>query len=249
MDRLRTKLAEARPAFGMFVSLESASSSEIAAELGVDWLVVDLEHGHLSYKDVLDHIRAVRGSGTTVLVRVPIAAQDTIKRVLDLGAEGVLVPLPLSAEDVERAASWARYPSAGERGVGSDRAVRWGLNQAYLSQANDSVLVVPIIETPEAVASVDDIMKVDGIKVMFVGPADLSARYGYLGQWEGPGVDKTVLDVKDRAWASGIACGIMSLDAADAVRRRDQGFQLIGLGSDAGLLIRSIKAALEALQS
>ena len=83
MDRLRTKLAEARPAFGMFVSLESASSSEIAAELGVDWLVVDLEHGHLSYKDVLDHIRAVRGSGTTVLVRVPIAAQDTIKRVLE----------------------------------------------------------------------------------------------------------------------------------------------------------------------
>ena len=249
MDRLRTKLGDKRAAFGMFVSLESASISEIAAELGVDWLCVDLEHGHLSYKDVLEHLRAVRGSGTTVLVRVPIAAQDTIKRVLDIGADGVLIPLPLSGADIDRAAGWARYPSDGERGVGSDRAVRWGLNPAYLAAANDSVLVVPIIETREAVASVDDILKVDGIKVIFVGPADLSARYGYLGQWEGPGVDKTVLDVKDRARASGIACGIMSLDVADAVRRRDQGFQLIGLGSDAGLLVRSIKGALEALQS
>jgi 2-keto-3-deoxy-L-rhamnonate aldolase RhmA len=249
MDKLRAKLADGRPAFGMFVSLESPSISEIAAELGVDWLVVDLEHGHLGYKDVLEHQRAVRGSGTTVLVRVPIAAQDTIKRVLDLGADGVVVPLPLSAADVERAAAWARYPSAGERGVGSDRAVRWGLNPAYLAQANDSVLVVPIIETREAVASVEDIMKVEGLRVMFVGPADLSARYGYLGQWEGPGVDKTVLDVKDRARANGIACGIMSLDAADAVRRRDQGFQLIGIGSDAGLLVRSLRAALQELQS
>jgi 2-keto-3-deoxy-L-rhamnonate aldolase RhmA len=208
-----------------------------------------MEHGHLSYKDVLEHARAARGSTTTVITRIPRLAEDHIKRVLDIGVDGFIVPMVRTAADVEQASRFTRYPPVGLRGVGGDRAVRWGLRQReYLEQANEDILLIPLIETSSAVTAIDAILGVAGLHAIYFGPYDLSASYGYLGQWEGPGVADRILDVRSRAAERGIVSGIMATSASDARLRRDQGFKMIGLGSDAGLLIRHTRELLDTLR-
>ena len=117
-NALRERFARRETAYGLWVSLESPTVTEIAAALGLAWVCVDTEHGHLGFEHLINHMRAVRGSPTTVLVRVPELGQGVIKRVLDIGAHGVIVPLVRSRRDVETAMSYGRYPPAGVRSVG-----------------------------------------------------------------------------------------------------------------------------------
>ena len=245
---LKTKLDAGDSCVGLWVTLESAAVTEIAVALGVDWITVDMEHGHLDFKDVMDHLRASRGSETSVVVRVPRLEEDSIRRVLDWGAHGVSVPLIKSGADGERARGWARYPPAGTRGVGGERAVAWGLAfDEYLEIADRETMVIPLIEAKVAVDAIDEILEVGDLTAVFLGPNDLSASQGHLGQWEGPGVAEQLLHVCDRAAARGIATGVMALDVENAQRRKNQGFRMVGLGSDTGLMIRSLRDSLRAL--
>ena len=247
-NQLREKLRAGRTTYGLWVTQESPAITEVAADLGVDWICVDTEHGHLGHKDVLEHVRAAHRSDTTVLVRVPAIGQDLIKRSLDMGAQGVLLPLARSAADIETGVRYARYPPDGVRGIGGERAVRWGLRyDEYLAEANEEILVIPLIETAEADAAIEAILDVPGIGAIFFGPADLSASHGYLGDWEGPGIAERILAIRDLAARRGIPAGIVSKGIDDARRRRDQGFAMVGLGSDVGLLIRQIRSLQEAL--
>lgn len=247
-NRLRDCLTHDRAAYGLWVTLESPSITEIAADLGMDWVCIDTEHGHLDYKEILEHLRAAHGSEMTVLVRVPGIEQHLIKRTLDLGAQGILLPMVWSRDDVARGLEFARYPPRGRRGVGGERAVRWGLClQGYLGGANDGVMVIPLIETADAVTSIEAILALPGLEAIFFGPADLSASLGHLGAWEGPGVAELILRIKDAAARQGIVSGIIGRNRDDLRRRREQGFRMIGLGSDAGLLIEAVRAALSAV--
>src|SRR5437868_14742342 len=124
---LKQKLAAGRTTAGMWITLESGSISEIAACLGYDWIVIDMEHGHLDFREVLDHLRAIRGSTTTAIVRIPEIEQGTIKKVRDLGAAGIIVPQVTCAAEVEQAVRFAKYPPRGIRGVGGERATKWGM--------------------------------------------------------------------------------------------------------------------------
>ncbi len=249
VNKLRARLRGQETSYGLWVTLESPAITEIAAALGVDWVCVDMEHGHLGWREAAEHLRAVRGSETSVLVRVPEVTRDTVKRALDLGAQGVLLPLVRTGDDVERGLRYGRYPPRGERGVGGERAVTWGLGfQEYLAHANEETLIIPIIETVEAVENIDAILAVPGLEAIFFGPADLSASSGYLGQWEAPGVADQILNIRAQAAQLGLGAGVLATSVEDGVQRRDQGFGLIGLGSDTGLLIRSINQALEKLR-
>lgn len=247
-NRLRRKLQQGEATYGIWVTLESPSVSEIAADLGLDWVCVDTEHGHLDYKEVMEHARALHGADTTLLVRVPDISRHLIKRVIDIGAQGVLLPLVRSADDVREGFMHARYPGAGSRGLGGERAVRWGLQyDEYLQTANEEIMVIPLIETREAVDHIDDILAVPGLEAVFFGPADLSASYGYLGEWEGLGVADRIADVATRAVSRKVAVGVIGRNLADLQRRREQGFQILGLGSDVGLMIERIQETLGAL--
>lgn len=249
LNRLRALLKQKATTYGLWVTMESPTLTEIAGALGMDWVCVDMEHGHLDFREVMEHVRAVRGSETTVLVRVPEIQGEKVKRVLDIGAHGVLLPLVRSRADVERGMRLARYPPEGERGVGGERAVKWGLGfQEYLDHANEETLIIPLIETVDAAENIDDVLSVPGIEAIFFGPSDLSTDYGYLGQWEGPGVAQKILDIRNKADAMGIGSGIMTTSVEDGLMRRDQGFAMVGLGSDSGLLIRSINQAFEKLR-
>ncbi len=248
-NKLRARLQAGQASYGLWITMKDPALAEIAVALGLDWVCIDMEHGHLDYGDVIGILRAVRGSDTAAVVRVPDTNISTVKRALDMGAHGVILPLVRGAADLEQGFRFGRYPPRGVRGVGGERAVTWGLGlEEYLSYADQETLIIPLIETREAVDHIDEILAVPGLEAIFFGPADLSASQGYLGQWEGPGVAEQILNVLARAAARGIGAGVMATSLEDSLQRRDQGFRLIGLGSDAGLLIRSLNAALLALR-
>jgi 2-keto-3-deoxy-L-rhamnonate aldolase RhmA len=248
---LRVKLAEReRSTYGAWVTLEDPTVTEAMVELGVDWIVVDMEHGGLSYKDVVAHARAARGSNVAVLTRLPATTVDSVKRALDLGIDGVILPLIRCAAELEEGMQFARYPNRGLRGVGGERAVHWGLRlQEYLDIANRETMVIPLIETRGASEDITNILQVDGIEAIFLGPADLSASFGHLGQWEGPGVADEILRIVSLAEAHNVVAGVIGRDEEDTERRAKQGFRMIGLGSDIVFMTRTVKALLERIRS
>lgn len=243
--QLRHKLAADEPTYGLWVTLESASITEMAVAFGIDWVVIDAEHGHLDWQDVVHHLRATVRSNTVALVRVAELNGGLIKRALDIGADGVVIPWVETAEQLRQAIAWSRYPPEGLRGIGAERATAWG--QAFVehtAEANDHVLVVPIIETVRTLRQVPLMAEVEGSELFFFGPADYSSTAGFRGQWEGPGVAEQILQMKNTLRRAGKHCGLIATSHENQLLRREQGFRLIGLGIDSGLLIRSLRGAL-----
>ncbi|MEO8498728.1 MAG: aldolase/citrate lyase family protein, partial [Planctomycetota bacterium] len=218
--------------------------------LGVDWVVIDAEHGHLDWKEINEHVRAGLRSDTVVLVRLAERSTSLTKRALDIGADGVVIPWVESVEQLEETIRDCRYPPQGRRGIGGERATAWGQCLAeHTAEANEHVLIVPLIESMAAIPHVAAMCELDGVDVFFFGPADFSSTAGYRGQWEGPGVAAQILQLKDTINVAGKHCGLMTTSLDNLTRRRDQGFRMLGLGSDTGLLLRSLHQALQAVNS
>jgi 2-keto-3-deoxy-L-rhamnonate aldolase RhmA/quercetin dioxygenase-like cupin family protein len=248
IQALRKNLAADAPVFGLWVTLEAPSITEMAVALGLDWVVIDSEHGHLDWKEIVEHLRATVRSDTVALVRLPELNGGMIKRALDIGADGVVIPWVESAEQLKKAIAFARYPPEGVRGIGAERATCWGQCLVeHTSEANEQVLVVPIIETVRTFRQVPLMCKVEGSELFFFGPADYSATAGFRGQWEGPGVAEQILELKDVIRAAGKHCGVVAISEENLKQRREQGFRMIGLGLDGGLLLRSLRSALKAV--
>ena len=245
LQKFRKKLDADEAVYGLWVTLETASLSEMAVALGLDWLVVDAEHGHLDWKEILEHVRAAVRSDTVVLVRVAESSAGLIKRALDIGADGVVIPWIETAEQLKQATAFATFPPAGVRGIGAERATAWG--QCFVEhaqEANENVLVVPIVESVTGGSNIQALLQVGGVDVIFIGPADYSATAGFRGQWEGPGIAKELLAIKDAVRAHGKHCGVMATSHENLLERRLQGFRMLGLGTDAGLFLRSLHSAL-----
>ena len=209
------------------------------------WIVIDAEHGHLDWKEILEHLRATVRSSTVALVRVAELNAGLIKRALDIGADGVVIPWIETPEQLQQAMIFAKYPAEGLRGIGAERATAWG--QCFVQHtrdANEHVLVVPIFESVAAGRNRAELARVPGLEVAFVGPADYSSSAGFRGQWEGPGVAAQLLAIKDALRKNGRHCGVMTTSAEDLRERRDQGFRLLSVGTDSGLFLRSLHAAL-----
>jgi len=248
LKQFRAKLARDEPVCGLWVTLESATITEMAVALGLDWVVIDAEHGHLNWKEINEHIRAGLRSDTVVLVRLAERSTSLTKRALDIGADGIVIPWMETAEELREAHRDCRYPPEGRRGIGGERATVWGQCFAeHTAEANDNVLVVPLIESVGAVPNVPEMCEVDGVDVFFFGPADFSATAGFRGQWEGPGVAEQILDLKDTIRSAGKHCGVLTTGNDDLQKRIKQGFRMPGLGADTGLLIRSLHESLQAI--
>ena len=245
---LRQKLARDESVFGLWVTLEAPGITEMAVALGLDWVVIDAEHGHLDWKEIAEHIRATVRSDTVALVRIAELNGGLIKRALDIGADGIVIPWIETAEQLKQAVAFARYPTEGLRGIGAERATGWGqCIIEHTAEANDHVLVVPIIESVQAVRQVPMMCQVDGVELVWFGPADFSSTAGFRGQWEGPGVAEQILKLKDTIRAAGKHCGLLATSIDNMHERQAQGFRGIGVGTDTGLLLRSLKASLAAV--
>jgi 2-keto-3-deoxy-L-rhamnonate aldolase RhmA len=245
LQKLRKKLAADEAVYGIWVTLESASISEMAVALGLDWLVIDAEHGHLDWKEILEHVRATVRSDTVALVRVAELNASLIKRALDIGADGVVIPWIETAEQLRQAVAFATYPPEGIRGIGAERATAWG--QCFVEhaqEANDNVLVVPIVESVKGGKNIQALLQVGGVEIVFIGPADYSSTAGFRGQWEGPGVAKELLAIKDAVRAKGKHCGVVATSHENLLERQSQGFRMLGFGTDSGLFLRGLRSAL-----
>ena len=248
LRKFREKLASGHAVYGLWVTLDSPSVTEMAVALGVDWVVIDAEHGDLDWKEIVAHLRAAVRSETVALVRVVDLDRGLIKRALDLGADGVVVPWVETADQLRQAVAFTHYPPEGCRGIGAERATGWGeCLTEHTAEANDNVLVVPIIETVHAARDVARMCEVEGVEVFFFGPADYSASAGFRGQWEGPGIARQILDLKETIRRAGKHCGVVATGAANLAERFEQGFRVIALGIDTGLMRRSLHESLAAV--
>jgi 2-keto-3-deoxy-L-rhamnonate aldolase RhmA/quercetin dioxygenase-like cupin family protein len=245
IQSFRSRILADQPVHGLWITLESPSITEMAVGLGMDWVVIDAEHGHLDWNDIAAHIRAAVRSQTVVLVRVAQLDSGLIKRALDIGADGVVIPWMESAEQVREALRCALYPPQGRRGIGAERATAWAeCLVEHTEQANDHALVVPLLESVQARQNIASIVAVDGIEMFFVGPADYSSTAGHRGQWEGPGVAEALGEMCGAIRAAGKNCGVMTRGPDDVKYRIGQGFRMLGIASDIGLLLSGLHAAL-----
>ncbi len=243
----KEKLSRDEPAFGVWLTLEAPSITEMAARMGFDWIVIDAEHGYLDMKNVMEHIRVANLSNTTILVRIAEIQEGLIKRIMDIGADGIVVPQVRTVEEVATAVRFAKYPPEGLRGIGAERATRWGQGiEQCVPRANKNSLVVPMMETVEAGESIDEILDVPGVDAMFFGGHDYSASSGYPGTASEPPVVKKLMEVQQRIRARRVPCGIVAFEKEDIQRRVDEGFRMIGLGFDTTLLIQAMSQALAA---
>ncbi|MGN8551458.1 UNVERIFIED_CONTAM: aldolase/citrate lyase family protein [Microbacterium sp. SLM126] len=237
----RDALAAAdRPLAGMWVCSGSPLVAEICAGAGLDWLLIDMEHSPNGLESVLAQLQAVGAYPVTPVVRVPIGDVVTLKQVLDLGAQNILVPMVSSAAEAEELVAAVRYPPRGRRGVGSAlaRSGRWNRVDDYLAHADGHVSLFVQIETAEAVEAAAEIAAVEGIDGVFVGPSDLAASMGLLGQQTHPDVAAAVLRAFEAVRAAGKSVGVNAFDPAAAQAYLDSGAAFILVGADVALLAR-----------
>lgn len=241
----RDALAHAdRPLAGMWVCTGSPLVAEICAGAGLDWLLIDMEHSPNGLESVLAQLQAVAAYPVSPLVRVPIGDVVTIKQVLDLGSQNILVPMVSSRRDAEAAVAAVRYPPRGTRGVGSAlaRSARWNRVDDYLQDADAHVSLFVQIETAAGVDAAAEIAAVDGVDGVFVGPSDLAASMGALGQQTHPDVVAAALRTFDAVRAAGKPVGVNAFDPAAAQAYLDAGASFVLVGADVGLLARGSEA-------
>lgn len=241
LDLFRQRLDSGKICLGPSITLSDPVVTEALAP-SVDFFWIDLEHNPHSLESVTAHLISARAGGAPALVRVPCSDVAWIKRVLDIGADGIIVPQVRSAAEVRSVVSASRYPPMGTRGFGPRRSNNYGREdaQTYLAEANRRVFVAIQIETVEAYNELDAILDLPGYDSIVIGPNDLSGSMGLLGQLDHPKVVEAVGSIASRARAAGHYCGIgMAPNVEHALRAIKQGVQWVQFGGDCGFLIDS----------
>jgi 4-hydroxy-2-oxoheptanedioate aldolase len=226
---------------GLWVCSGSALVAEIMAGSGAQWLLIDTEHSPNSLESVLAQLHAVHGYDVLPMVRLPWNDVVLIKQYLDLGAQNLLIPMVNDAEQARAAVAAVRYPPHGVRGVGSAlaRAARWNRIPDYLARADETISLTVQIETGQAVANVEEILAVDGVDGIFIGPSDLAASMGLLGQQEHPEVRAAVEHCIDAARQAGKPAGVNAFVEATARHYIERGARFVLVGADVAILARS----------
>jgi len=232
---------------GAFVGLGSPPAAEIVGRAGVDWAIVDLEHGFGTEGELVATLHALETTGTAALVRPQSTERLRIGRALDLGAAGVMIPRLETASEVREAVSYLRFPPAGGRGVAllTRGAGLGAVAHGGVAALNDGILGIFQVESGLAVENAREIAAIDGVDVLFVGPADLSHSLGIPGQFDAPAYRDAMERVVAACREAGKAAGILLYGTAALRDHLDLGFRFVGLGSDAGWLVDGARAALK----
>lgn len=226
----------------------SALMVEMSARVGFDTLVIDNEHGPATLSETIAMLRAAQTVGTQTIVRVSSHDRDILARTQDTGADGLLVPMVNTALDARRVVDICRYPPLGARGVAASvmKASGYGTNANYLKQANAQTLLALQIETETAVDNLDEILTVQGVDMFFIGPGDLCASMGEIGNLSAPNVVARIKEARDKILASGHLLGSVPRPDASAKQLFEQGFNLVVDGSDIGLFRGALEIKLAA---
>lgn len=236
---------------GTFVNLGSSVTAEIAGNSGFDWVLIDHEHGPAGEDTMLHQLQAVGGTPAVPIVRIAINELARYKRVLDMGAHGVMVPFVNTVEEAKAAAAAVQYPPHGNRGIAKfNRGAQFGVTFAdYFKHAREWVVLMAQIETPEAAERAEAIAGVDGVDVLFVGPTDLSYNMGIPDQLDSPKFKDTLAKIATGARKAGKAAGILVHTAAMVPMVKELGYTVVALGSDGGSVATGLRANAAALNA
>jgi 2-keto-3-deoxy-L-rhamnonate aldolase RhmA len=244
-NRLKRDLAAGKVCLGATITINSPAVAEIMSHIGLDWLWFETEHSSLTLDNVLTMLQATNGADVSTVIRVPWNDKTMIKRALDLGPDGIIVPLVNTREEAEAAVRAMKYPPLGERGAGLARAQCYGLHMGeYMETANNEVTTIPMIEHIQAVENIDEILKVKGIDSVMVGSLDLSGSMGMLGQTGDPKVEGAIQKVLASCKKAKVPCGIITVAPEQANERIKQGFMNIIMGIDVLFLHSAARGAI-----
>jgi 4-hydroxy-2-oxoheptanedioate aldolase len=251
LNRFKQALAAGSKQIGLWNSLASAVTVEVIAGAGFDWLLVDMEHSPNDLPLVHGQLQAMAAYPTCApVVRPPWNDMVAIKRLLDLGVQTFLIPYVQNAEQAAAAVRHTRYPPHGVRGFASaSRATRFGRIPGYWQRAHEQICVLVQVETAEALSEIEAIAAVDGVDGIFIGPGDLSASMGHLGQPSHPDVIRAIEDAVRRIGAAGKPSGFLTGDETLARRMLDLGCQFVAVGADVVLLARAADGLRSRFQS
>ena len=228
---------------GLWSSLSSNYTVEAIAGAGFDWILLDCEHSPNDLESLLTQLQAAPPYPSHPVVRVPWNDMVNIKRVLDIGAQSLLIPYVQNADEARQAVAHTRYPPAGVRGVaGTTRASRFGRIKDYAKRAHEETCVLVQVETEPALRHIEAICALDGVDGVFIGPADLHASMGYTGETANPKVKPVIDEAIRRIRKAGKAPGILTPNEADARHWLECGALFVAVGSDAGILARGADA-------
>jgi 4-hydroxy-2-oxoheptanedioate aldolase len=248
---VRAKLKRGEASIGTWLTLPDPTAAQFMARTGFDWLTVELEHTPVTFETAAQSFAIIAATGSVPLARVPWNTGENIKRVLDTGAWGVVVPMVNSRAEAEAAVAAARYPPLGRRSIGGQlHAANFATDPAtYYERANDEILVVIMAEDIQAAEAADEILSVPGIDVVFIGPNDLHNSLGKRPAFDSaePEFVGAVNRILQAAQKHRVPAGIHVLDAAAARRRMEQGFQFLAIASEAGLMLAKAREILREL--
>jgi 4-hydroxy-2-oxoheptanedioate aldolase len=243
VNAFKRALREGQPQIGLWSSLASNIVAEVIADSGFDWILIDNEHAPNEVSGVLTQLQAMATGGAVPVVRPAWNDAVLIKRFLDIGTQNFLVPMVQNADEARRAVAATRYPPEGIRGVAlGPRANRYGRVKDYFGRAADEICVLVQVETRKALAEIEAIAAVDGIDGIFIGPSDLSADLGHLGNSGHPEVKRAIEDAIARILTCGKAPGILTGNEEEASYWLQRGCTFVAVGSDLGLLARHSEA-------
>jgi 4-hydroxy-2-oxoheptanedioate aldolase len=236
INQFKRAIKSGKPQLGLWCSFPTYQTVEVVAGSGFDWLLLDMEHSPNDVGSLTAQMMATKGGTASPVVRAPWNDMVMIKRILDVGAQTILVPYVQTADEAAKAVSYTRYPPEGLRGVASStRAAGYGRVKDYLNRAANEICVLVQAETVKSLDNLEAICKVDGVDGVFIGPNDLSSAMGHRGNIPHPEVQKTIADSIKRILAYGKAPGIL-VGEADGQRMLDLGALFVAVGADSGLL-------------
>jgi 2-keto-3-deoxy-L-rhamnonate aldolase RhmA len=241
MTGFATRLRKRQLLLGTMLTLPSPEVAEMVSKCGFDWLFLDGEHGAASILDWQRVMQAVGGRCACVL-RVPACSEVDIKKALDIGADGIIVPMIRTVQQARDAVAWSRYPPAGGRGIGLARAQGYGLDfDGYLERANQEIALILQAEHVDAVGHIDAIADVQGIDAIFVGPYDLSASMGRTGQVDDAEVCAAIDRVAAACRQRGLPLGYFGMNSESVRSYIDDGYSLICAGTDTDFITRGAR--------
>ena len=242
VNKFKQALKAGKPQIGIWSSLSSHIVAEVLAHAGFDWVLLDTEHSPNELPMVQAQLQAMVGGTATPIVRPAWNDMVLIKRYLDIGAQTLLLPYVQTVEEAQNAVRYTRYPPQGVRGVaGSTRAAGYGRIKDYMKRAYEELCILVQAETRLALKNLEAIAAVEGVDGVFIGPNDLAADLGHLGNWQHPDVWKAMEDAAKRIRKAGKAPGIL-VGEADGKRCLDMGFLFVAVGADVGMLARGADA-------
>lgn len=242
-NKFKEALSGAKPVFGLWQGIPDTTVAEIGAGAGFDWVLVDAEHGPFDLRSIMLHLQAIEPHPVSAIVRPAEGSTTLIKQLLDIGAQTLLLPMVDSAEQAKQIVAAAKYPPVGIRGLGTSmaRAANWNRTPGYLDKANDEVCIVVQIETLAGLNNIEEIVRVEGVDAAFIGPSDLSAAMGYVGNPGHPDVIAAIEGAFKAIHAAGKQAGVLAVTKELANKYIAAGARFIGVGVDAALLANATR--------